>query len=309
MARKLKNLNKDSKRQYLLMQKEMIEKELQEVPELFQHDLLDLLSNYERSLVVNEFAANTRKKYIRNAKWFIDHYATDETPIAKDDVINFKSYVQDTYDKISTINSYITTVNRFLFFCDLGDLKVTKVKGQGRNTLPHRIYEHEYKRMWMKARSLRLMDLYLVLRLMGETGVRVNEINAFTDETIQKKSVSVDNKAKIREVPIPEHIRYELRRYAKDQKIKGEIVKISYKEIYNGLKDLAGLCKIKKSKIHPHAFRHYFGFSFTERNGESSLAQLSDIMGHGSVETTRIYTRGTLDDYLKKMEKRSKGAK
>lgn len=299
---KPKNLNKNSKRAFLLQQKEMIEKELSESLELSKSDLKQQFNFYLESLKENEFASNTVKIYTRAALSFIDSLPPEEI-VTKDHVIKFKDYLLKKYSKVQTINSYITGLNRFLFFADLGEFKVVKVKGQGENTLKYRIYSHEYKRLWMKAKALNSMPLYFAIRLMGETGVRADELKSFNAKTVFENHVSVDNKGKIRRVPIPGELGRELRRYVKTMKMEDDvIVNINYDTLNKSLKKIAGLCKIKKAKVHPHALRHYFGFNFVEKKGDLKLAQLSDILGHSSVETTRIYTRGTLEDYLKAVE-------
>lgn len=303
MAKKNKNLNKNSKRAFLQAQLEAIQKELDEVPELTKEDLLEHLESYPKSLRESEFADSTIKVYMRGAKKLINEYSSSDDFMSKDDLIQLKQDLLEEYEAVSTINSYITSVNRFLFYCDLGDLKITKVKSQNDNTLPHRIYEHEYKRMWMKAKALENMNLYFAIRLMGETGVRVNELPSFTVAAVQNKYVSVDNKGKVRRVPLPGPLGREIRAFVKTQdKDVDKLVNLEYRQIYDGLKVIAGMCKINKKKVKPHAFRHYFGFNFVNKKGELKLAQLSDILGHSSVETTRVYTRGTLEDYLKVME-------
>ena len=102
-------------------------------------------------------------------------------------------------------------------------------------------------------------------------------------------------------MPVPQSLMKELREYAKSKGITEEsIFTIPYHQIYLGLKVVAGAAKVKKSKVHPHAFRHYFRFRYVEKGG--NIAQLSDILGHGSIDTTRVYTRGTMDDYRKQVE-------
>lgn len=302
MAKKPKNLNQNSNREFLRKQRDLIDEQLREEPELYKNDFLEYFDMYIKSLDEHEFAANTKKVYLRNAKWFIDNYTSDENRLTKSDVVNCKSTLTDKYEKVQTINSYITSINRFLFFCDAGMFRVGKVSGQTENVLQHRIYTHEYKRMYNKAKANGEMELHYIIKLMGGTGIRVDELKSFTSQSIQNKYVSVDNKGKIRKVPLPGPLARELRKYAKTNQLEGPLFTLTYDQIYNGLKRIAGQCKINKSKIHPHAFRHYFGFNFVDRAGDIKLAQLSDILGHSSVETTRIYTRGTLEDYQKTME-------
>lgn len=299
---KPKNLNKNSKRQFLLQQKAMIDKELSEIVETSKEDLEVIYENYAVSLKEHEFAKNTLKVYKRAAIRFIQSLKNEEI-VNKDHVINFKEHLLEKYTKEQTINSYITALNRFLFFAELDAYKVEKVKGQGVNTLEHRIYEQEYIRMRNKAKKLGEMDLYFAIRIMGETGVRAEEIKYFNAKSVKDNHVMVHNKGKIRKVPMPGELGRELKRYCRETKLVDEkIVNLSYDQLYQGLKAIAGLCKINKKKVHPHAFRHFFGFSFVNTHSDLKLAQLSDILGHTSVETTRIYTRGTLQDYIKTVE-------
>lgn len=303
MPKKVKNLNPNSKRAFLQNQLEAIQKELEEIPTLYRSDLEKYYLEYPKSLHEHEFSKSTKKIYLRGARRLIDRYSSDDSYLTKDNLICFKQDLLDEYEKVSTINSYITSVNRFLYYCDAGMFRVSKVAGQAENVLQHRIYKHEYKRMYNKAKANGEIELHYIIKLMGGTGIRVDELKSFTTDSIQNKYVSVDNKGKIRKVPLPGPLARELRKYAKTKKIEGQLFTLTYDQIYSGLKRIAGQCKINKSKIHPHAFRHYFGFNFVDRTGDIKLAQLSDILGHRSVETTRIYTRGTLEDYQKTMEK------
>ncbi|MDE8065854.1 tyrosine-type recombinase/integrase [Erysipelothrix rhusiopathiae] len=302
MPKKAKNLNPNSKRAFLQNQLEAIQKELEEIPTLYRSDLEKYYLEYPKSLHEHEFSESTKKVYLRGARRLIDRYTSDDSYLTKDDLIYFKQDLLDEYEKVSTINSYITSVNRFLYYCDVGIFRVSKVTGQTENVLQHRIYKHEYKRMYNKAKANGEMELHYIIKLMGSTGIRVDELKSFTSKSIQNKYVSVDNKGRIRKVPLPGTLARELRKYCKRNKLDGPLFTLTYDQIYNGLKRVAGQCKINKSKIHPHAFRHYFGFNFVDRAGDIKIAQLSDILGHSSIETTRIYTRGTIEDYQKMLD-------
>lgn len=303
MGGKPKNLNRESHRQFLLEQRKAIDRQLSETQNLYQKDMEDYLVKYERSLSYHEFALNTKKTYLRIPKRFVKTYTNNDVPLSKEVVIQFKDNIIEKYRSVSTMNTYITALNRFLYFCDADLFKIEKVKGQNVNAIKYRIYDHEYKRLCMKAKTLGMMCHYFAMRIMGETGVRVDELKYFTGTSIQKSYVSVTNKGKTRSVPLPTKIRTDLRKYVKDNEITDDpIVNIDYNDLYKGLKSIAGACKINKKKIHPHAFRHYFSFNFVKRKGAQLLPRLADILGHSSMETTRKYVRGTLDDYLADME-------
>lgn len=296
-----KNLRNDSAREQTEKLIEQLQKQLLIVPELYKKDLEIKLKEYYSDLIRHEFSDNTIKKYVRNASWFIENFSSDKEPLEHGDVMAFKAHIQDEYDSVATINSYITTINRFLFYCDLGEFKVDKVKGQTDNVLKDRIYEHEFRAMYRRAKQMGMYELHYLIKVMGMTGIRVAERKSFTVESIQGLSITAVNKNKTRQVPVPQTLMRELRQFAKEQGIKeGPIFKMDYHQIYHSLKLVAGQAKIKKAKIHPHAFRHYFGFRYVEKGG--NIAQLSDILGHNSTDTTRVYTRGTLEDYRKQVE-------
>ena len=296
-----KNLRNDSAREQTEKLIEQLQKQLLVVPELYKKDLEIKLKEYHSDLIKHEFSDNTIKKYVRNASWFIENFSSDKEPLDHGDVMAFKAHIQDEYESVATINSYITTINRFLFYCDLGEFKVDKVKGQTDNVLKDRIYEHEFRAMYRRAKQMGMYELHYLIKVMGMTGIRVAERKSFTVESIQGLSITAVNKNKTRQVPVPQTLMRELRQFAKEQRItEGPIFKMDYHQIYHSLKLVAGQAKIKKAKIHPHAFRHYFGFRYVEKGG--NIAQLSDILGHNSTDTTRVYTRGTLDDYRQQVE-------
>lgn len=300
-----RNLRAPTARETTLALIETLKETLGETPSLYMDDFVKFVHQYEIDLISSEKAPKTVQKYVRNANWFIQNYTDNNDPLTKEDVIEFKAYIQAEYSKEQTINSYITTINRFLYYCygqEGSKLSVKKVKTQGSNTLEHRIYTHEFKQMYNKAKATGNLQLHFIIKVMGMTGVRVNELKSFTSASIQANSVNVNNKGKIRSVPVPGALVRELRVYAKSNFIDGPLFDLSYGQIRDGLRRLASLCKIKKSKVNPHSFRHYFGFMFVKTHKERALAQLADILGHASVETTRIYTRGTIEDYQKSME-------
>lgn len=275
---------------------------LEKPPDMNKGDFLIKLDEYYSELINYEYAKNTINVYMRYARWFVDVYTDYDSPLRKEDVILFKEELIENYEAVQTINTYITSVGKFLIYCEQGMYNTTKVLGHTSNVLEHRIYEHEYKRMVNRAKAINDLQLHFILKVMGQTGVRVNELKAFTTKSITKGHIKVNNKGRIRLVPIPGRLVRELREYAELNKIDGKLFNYTYDMIYQRLKNLAGVCKVKKDKVSPHAFRHYFGFQYINANGERKLAELADILGHKTIETTRIYTRGTLADVRKSME-------
>lgn len=302
-----KNLNPDSYRNMLKKQRALIDAQLAQPTLLNKQDLVKLLDFYLEK-INEEYAENTVKVYGRYAKDFIKHLSDDEEKfVKKSDVNDFKKRVSTASTSTKTINTKITSVNKFLHFCDLGALTVEKAKTQDENFVKDRIYDHEYTRMVNKSKALGWMELHYLIKLMGRTGIRVGERDYVTVEGINRSSLDFEvfNKGKWRTVPLPQDLARELRRYAKSKRIEsGPIFDMNYhNDIYGRLKTLAGMCRVKKEKVKPHAFRHYFGFKYIETNGTASITNLADILGHSSVETTRIYGRGTSQDARRSMER------
>lgn len=274
---------------------------LEAAPVMFREDFESKLPEYEQSLNSIQRAPKTISKYTRNAAWFVENYTSNEKPLEMSDLLKFKSQLQKDYDSVQTINSYVTTINRFLFYCEQGAFKVDKVKGQTNNVLPDRLHDYEVRAMYRKAKQLGLMDLHYIIKILSQTGIRVAERDFVTLESCERLEIKAKNKGKTRSVPIPQELARELRKYAKQKNItSGKIIDLSYSKINRGLKRIAGLCKIKKAKVHPHALRHYFAFRYVELKG--NIAQLADILGHSSTDTTRGYTKGTIADYRKQVE-------
>lgn len=209
---------------------------LEKPPDMFRKDFIKKLNDYRIDLIEHEYAKKTIEKYLRNARWFAENYTSDDYPLRKEHVLEMKEYLLDEYEAVQTINSYITTVGKFLHYCEQGAYTVVKVKGHTSNVLENRIYEHEYKRMLRRAKANGHMQLYYIIKVMGSTGVRVNELKSFTVKSIQADHIKINNKGRIRLVPIPGPLVRELRAYAKEQRIEDSLFDLPYESIYRGLK-------------------------------------------------------------------------
>jgi len=139
------------------------------------------------------------------------------------------------------------------------------------------------------------------MKILSITGIRISELEYFTVENIQKYHFKVFNKGKEREILLTQELARELRKYCRDQHIReGKIFTLSIPTIWRQMKKTAGEAKVSLDKVHPHSFRHLFAKEFMEQY--NNVLDLADILGHRSLETTRIYTRSTLDEKRKKLE-------
>ena len=149
------------------------------------------------------------------------------------------------------------------------------------------ISRKEYQELLNYAKSSGRKKYYYIMRTLALTGIRVSELQYITVETLETGRVQVYNKGKIRDVYLPDVLIRELKKFCREEKENDGI-------IFRG----RGGDPIKE-KVHPHSFRHFFAISYMERYG--NLAELADLLGHTSIETTRIYTTSTVEEKRRKL--------
>lgn len=281
-----------------------------------KEDLQAKIDGFIEEEKADEKAANTQKKYKHVATLFVGLLPSGE--IKKSDIVGVKDKLLETY-KISTVNNYIVIINKFIKYSELIDgeeefnfLKLKKyysknllknVRVQNKDSLDEILEPSEFQRLLRKAKEINRMDLYYIMKVFGYTGVRCSELRFFTVQSVEDDNVYVMNKGKGRGIVLRSDLRRELLQYAKKEKItegyifhsKADKSKpIAQQTLSHDLKQLTGMCRgIEKSKVHPHAFRHLFAVQYLTQNGENAMMDLADILGHSSLETTRIYVKTT----------------
>lgn len=272
---------------------------------------------------MDEKSKRTLEHYEHVINIFIDYLNGQEVTKAK--VMEFKDSLQEKYAD-STVNNYLVITNKFIKYLEivekddfefykLKDHKskkaVKNIKIQQKASLDDLLEPVELKRMLRYSKKYDY-QMYLIIRILSYTGIRAQELHYFTVENIETtNTIRIKNKGKVREIPIIQSLRKELKDYAKSKgiesgfiftgKAKGKM--LHYTTIYKSLKRIAGKCRgIKIDKVHPHSFRHLFAVQFLETGGD--LTELADILGHSSVDTTRIYTRTTAKMKRKRLEEK-----
>lgn len=251
----------------------------------------------------DEKSENTIKRYECAVNKFLKYIPDGD--VTKTTMINYKRHLIDTYSP-KTVNNEIVIINKLVKYCeadidDLSRLKrfdsklaVKNIKVQEKASIEDVITKEEYKRMLRMAKKKNEMELYYIMRILGETGIRIGELKYFTIENLRKSPyITVRNKGKTRDIIVDTKLRRELIAYAETYGIReGMLFDTDYMNVYRGLKHVAGQCRgIKLSKIHPHAFRHLFATRFMEQIGD--VTELKDILGHSSLDTTSIYSKST----------------
>lgn len=257
-------------------------------------------------LLREEKSRATQDKYIRDIRAFW-RFAGSE-PVTKEVVMAYKKWCIDRGYAVRSINSMLASINSFLGFMNWYDCKVKSIRVQ------RQTYCAEEKEL-TKAEYQRLLDasrdneqLNLLLQTICGTGIRVSELKYFTVEAIRHGEVSVSCKSKTRIILIPGKLQKRLLKYADKRKIRTGIVfvgrhnkPLDRSSIWRQMKQLCRRASVKESKVFPHNLRKLFARTFY--GIEKDIAKLADILGHSSINTTRIYIMTTGLEHRKKIER------
>ena len=273
-------------------------------------ELKERLPDFIIDLSEDEKSSNTLKKYERNIEMFFE-WLPDHAEIEKTIVIDFKRHLLDDLKfKTSTINNYIISINKFLYYCGIDDCKVKQLKKQRAASNSEVVSLSDFKRLLFWARRMGQEDTYLIMKILAMTGIRIEELSFFTVENMKTNYIRVRNKGKERTIIIRQDLAREIRKYCRDHNIKEGVIfycrnkgkMIAKSTIWRRMQKITGSARVNKNKVHAHSFRHLFAKMFLEEyNG--SIAELADILGHNSLETTRIYAKTTDEEKRRKLER------
>lgn len=275
-------------------------------------ELLDKVDEWIEEQKYQEYSDNTLKQYKANTMKFINWLQEDEK-ITKDTTIKYKKYLYELNPRptTSSINTWIIELNKFLKWLNLNDLTIKKIKQQTKSSNEEVLSISDYKRLLRFSKRLGNMKLYYIMKVLAMTGIRISELKFFTVESIKSNYITAFNKGKERNIIIRQDLSRELRRYCKDNNIKEGCIfkgekqdKLVLSTIWRQMKRISGLARVKKNKVHAHSFRHLFAQVFLNEYSDN-ITELADILGHNSLETTRLYTRSSNSQKKSKLEKLS----
>ena len=254
-----------------------------------------IIKKYKSYLTGEERSKATIEKYMRDIHHFYD-YLPEDKQITKEAVVSYKRLLNESY-KATSANSMLVAVNGLLAFMGLGDCKVKLQKIQKRIFHDeNNLSKGEYKRLLAVAETKSNEQLFMLMQTICATGIRVSEHKYVTVEALEHGSTSVRNKGKIREIIFPKKLRRSLLNYCKENDIKSGSIFITKNgnpldrsNIWTMMKSLCDEAGVDKAKVFPHNLRHLFAYTFYGM--EKDLVRLADILGHSSIETTRIYTK------------------
>ncbi len=266
-----------------------------------------IISSFKTYLQNEEKSANTLEKYIRDVKAFADY--TNSLNVTKEMVIEYKNkLISDNY-AVRSINSMIASLNCLFVFVGWEDLKVKSIKLQRQIYCPEEkeLTKAEYLRLVNTAKQKGNERLNLLIQTICGTGIRVSELQYITVEAVRCGESIVSLKGKTRSVFIVRELKKKLLRYAAEQGIKSGAIFItrsgkamSRTNIWREMKNLCEQADVNPDKVFPHNLRHLFARTFY--GIEKDIAKLADILGHSSINTTRIYIITTGNEHRQRME-------
>lgn len=280
--------------------------------------IYDNLEAFKRNLKNQEKREKTIKQYSNYITDFIEaEQIQNKEDITKEKLLDYKEKLMQRHNgNLNSVNIKILIINKFITYLKLPKkLKLKQERQQKQTTLENVLTFKEYEHLREYAKTHNEMQLYYLMGTLEGTGIRISELKYITLEAVKKQEADIYNKGKLRKIPIQDKVKKELLQYCKDKGITTGIIfksrngnPLDNSYIWRELQRLAGQVRsgIKKSKVHPHSFRHLFAKEFISNGG--SQMELADILGHESLETTRIYTTKSVAEQRETLNKMSKTA-
>lgn len=255
------------------------------------------LKEFERFLKRSNLSENTVTSYLWTVDWYISHYGE----IEEGSLLEYKGYLVENF-KPKTVNLRIQGMNKYLAFMGYGQLQLKAVKIQQKNFLENVISNADYQFLKKKLKSEGNMEWYFVVWYLAATGARVSELIQIKIEHVSAGYFDLYTKGgKLRRLYIPKKLRDETLKWLEEQNRSSGYLflnrygdRITTRGISQQLKNYAEKYGLDKKVVYPHSFRHRYAKNFLEKYND--IALLADLMGHESIETTRIYLRRTASE-------------
>ena len=264
------------------------------------------IEEFASHLKNDEKSQSTIEKYVRDAKALLLYAGGRE--ITKERVVEYKKVLTENY-AMRSVNSIIASINCLFSFLDWQDLKLKSIKLQTQTYCREdkELTKAEYLRLVSTAKAIRNYRLSLLIQTICATGIRVSEVEFITVEAVKRGEAIVTLKGKTRSIFIIKKLQKNLLRYARSNGItEGPIFinrrgkPMSRTSIWREMKSLCGKARVMPQKVFPHNLRHLFARVFYSL--EKDIAKLADILGHCSINTTRIYIITTGSEHRRQME-------
>lgn len=238
----------------------------------------------------------------------VKSYFTQYNDISKDNLLAYKGYLMESY-KPKTVNLKVQAMNKYLYYKEQQPLQLKNVKIQQKNFLENVISNADYQYLKKKLKQDGNMEWYFVVWFLAATGARVSELIQIKAEHVELGYLDLYSKGgKLRRVYIPEKLKREAKIWMDQNQItSGYLFKNRYGEristrgVGQQLKRYAIKYGLDPDVVYPHSFRHRYAKNFLEKYNDISF--LADLMGHESIETTRIYLRRTATEQQSLIDK------
>lgn len=263
-----------------------------------------MITQFKAYLAKTNLAENTITSYVWTVTYYLEHYKD----VNKKNLLAYKGYLVENF-KPQTVNLRLQAVNKFLEFSKQEKLRMKFVKAQQKNFLENVISDADYKFLKTKLKADGYDQWYFIVWFMAATGARVSELLQIKAEHVSVGYLDLYSKGgKMRRIYIPKKLCTEATKWLKERGLTtGYLFTnrtgncLSTRGIAIQLKHFAESYGINREVVYPHSFRHRFAKNFLEKFND--IALLADLMGHESIETTRIYLRRTASEQQKIVDK------
>lgn len=263
---------------------------------------------FEDYLRHDEREESTIEAYLRSLTRFAEW--ADGRAVTKELAMEWKAALAESGYRPISVNAMLAAVNKFFTCIGREDCKVKYLKLQRQmfRKSEKDLSKEEYQRLVQAAHEKGDLRMELILETICATGIRVGELKYITVEAVRAGVAEIALKGKIRTILLPHRLCRKLQKYAKQQKIaSGKLfltqdgLPVSRQSIWTRMKALCEAAGVERSKVFPHNLRSLFARSFY--GSCHDVVRLADVLGHSSIETTRIYLMSTGKEYLRQLDK------
>lgn len=265
---------------------------------------------YEDYLRERERSEGTVRQYLRDVEHFFKQQKSDSAMPDSCRLQDWKEGLIEQGYAVSSINGMIAAVNGLLCCLGLEREKLKPLRQQRKIFCrkERQLSREEYLRLVNTALQKGDRRLALVLQTICSTGIRISELQYITVETLRHRRATVHNKGKIREILLPRQLCAELKGWAKAVHIRSGPVFVTRNglpldrsNVWSQMKGLCAAAQVDPSKVFPHNLRHLFARTFYRM--EKDLSRLADLLGHSSIQTTRIYLMESGEEHQRMLER------
>ena len=266
----------------------------------------ETLAAFARQLGEEERSPATLEKYLREVRQFAAFLGGRE--VTRELAAAWREELS-AHQSPATVNGKLTALDRLLAFLGWEDCRVKHLRVQRQlfRDSARELSREEYARLVETARRLGRGRLSLLMETICATGIRVSEVRYITAEAVREGRTEIALKGKIRTILLPGKLSRKLEKYARQKKItSGELFltrsgrPMSRKQIWAEMKGVCRAAGVAPSKVFPHNLRHLFARCFYRVSRD--VAKLADVLGHSSIETTRIYLISTGAEHARTLD-------